>query len=93
MEKQRYVIMGAGTVGFYLAPTLSRQGHELVLIESDSERAAEVEDEIDATVVHGSGSHIAVLEEAGVAACDLFMAVSSHDEVNLAASLLARTRP
>jgi len=90
VEKQRYVIMGAGTVGFYLAQTLSRQGHELVLIESDSERAAEVEDEIDATVVHGSGSHIAVLEEAGVAACDLFMAVSSHDEVNLAASLLAK---
>ena len=45
MERQRFVIMGAGTVGYYLAQTLSQQGHDVVLIELDRQRADEVEDE------------------------------------------------
>lgn len=90
MDKQRFVIMGAGSVGFHMAQTLSLEGHDLVLIESDEERAAEIEEELDATVLCGNGAYIETLIEAGVDRCDLFMAVSSHDESNLTASLLAK---
>ena len=90
MERQRFVIMGAGTVGYYLAQTLSQQGHDVVLIELDPERADEVEEELDARVVRGNGAHFATLTDAGASACDLFMAVSSHDQSNLAASLFAK---
>ena len=90
VDKQRFVIMGAGTVGFYLSQTLSRDGHYVVVIESDADRASELEEELDATVVHGNGSHIATLTEAQVESCDLFIAVSSNDESNLTASLLAK---
>ncbi len=90
MEKQRFVIMGAGTVGFYLAQTLSREGHHVVLIENRAVRAAEVEEELDATVVVGNGSHVSTLMKAHAGDCDLFIAVSSNDESNLAASLLAK---
>lgn len=91
MDRQRYVVMGAGEVGYYLAQTLSRQGHEVVVIESDPQRAEEVEDELDATVIAGNGAHIPILEAARVDSCDLFMAVSAHDETNLAATLLAKS--
>ena len=49
-----------------------------------------MQDELDASVVLGNGAHVPVLEAAGVDQADLFMAVSSSDEANLAASGLAK---
>lgn len=89
MEKKRYVVMGAGEVGFHLASTLSREGHNVVVIEADPDKRERIE-EIDAAVVIGNGAHVPVLEAANVDRSDLFMAVSSNDEANLAAAVLAR---
>ncbi|MGD8377732.1 MAG: Trk system potassium transporter TrkA [Acidobacteriota bacterium] len=91
MESQRYVVMGAGEVGFHLARTLSSDGHEVTVVELARDRQERVQEELDVLVVPGNGAHVEVLEQAGVASCDLFMAVSSSDEANLAASALARS--
>lgn len=90
MKKQRYVVMGVGEVGLHLARTLSQAGQDVVVIELNPERRARVDEELDVAVVAGNGAHAPVLESAGVADCDLFLAVSSADEANLAAALLAR---
>jgi trk system potassium uptake protein TrkA len=90
MEAQRFVVMGAGQVGFHLARSLSQDGHQVTVIEAAAERRARIEEELDVLVVGGNGAHVPVLEAAQVELCDLFMAVSSSDEANLAASLLAR---
>lgn len=90
MEKKHYVVMGAGEVGFHLARTLSQEGHDVVVIEPDLEKRDRVEDELDAAVVVGNGAHVPVLEAARVDRSDLFMAVSSNDEANLAASGIAK---
>lgn len=82
--------MGAGEVGFHLARTLSHDGHDVIVIETDPARGERVEEEIDAAVVLGNGAEVPVLQRAGVEKCDLFMAVSSCDEANLAASALAK---
>ena len=87
---ERYVVMGAGEVGFHLARTLSLEGHSVVVIESNPDRHERLQDRIDASIVLGNGARVPVLEAAGVASCDLFMAVSSDDEANLAASALAK---
>ncbi len=89
MEKQHHVVMGAGEVGFHLARTLSQQGHNVVVIEPDPEKKERVE-ELDVALVSGNGAHVPVLEAARVSRSDLFMAVSSSDEANLAASGLAK---
>jgi len=90
METQRFVVMGAGQVGFHLARSLSNEGHEVVVVELSAERRQFIEDELDVAVVVGNGAHVPVLEAAAVGECDLFLAVSSNDEANLAASLLAK---
>lgn len=90
MESRRYVVMGAGEVGFHLARTLSQEGHNVVVIEPDPEKRERAVEELDVAVVVGNGAHVPVLEAAGVADSELFMAVSSADEANLAASLLAK---
>lgn len=89
MNGKRYIVMGAGEVGFYLARTLSQEGHNVVVIEPDPDKRERVED-LDVAVVVGNGAHVPTLEAAQIERCDLFMAVASSDEANLAASLLAK---
>ncbi|MEM8960402.1 MAG: Trk system potassium transporter TrkA [Acidobacteriota bacterium] len=89
MERKRYVVMGAGEVGFHLARSLSEAGHEVVVVEADARKRDRVE-ELDVAVVIGNGAHVPVLRSAGVERSELFMAVSSSDEANFSASLLAR---
>ena len=91
MEAKRYVVMGAGEVGRYLALSLSADGHDVTIIDSDPSKRRIVEDELDVAFVLGNGSHIPTLEAAEVERCDLFVAASSSDEANLAASLLAKS--
>jgi trk system potassium uptake protein TrkA len=87
---QRFAVMGAGEVGFHLARSLSQEGHSVVVIENDRDRRDRIEEELDVAVVLGNGAHVPVLESARVENCDLFMAVSSSDEANMAASSLAK---
>ena len=90
MERKRYIVMGAGAVGTYLAETLAGDGHSVTLIDSNDARQGEVEDRLDVGFVHGNGSHLPTLRRAGVEGCDLFVAASSSDEANLVAAHLAK---
>ncbi len=90
MARTRYAVMGAGEVGYHLARSLSQQGHDVSVIEIDPLKRARIEDELDVMAVEGNGAHPSVLEAAGVGDCNLFMAVSSADEANLAAALVAK---
>lgn len=90
MPKKQFTVMGAGEVGCYLARTLSAEGHRVTLIDRDPGKRKMVEDQLDVGFVLGNGAHVPVLEAAGVQDCELFVAASSSDEANLAASLLAK---
>ncbi len=82
--------MGAGQVGFQLARSLSQEGHDVTVIEPAREAREHVAEELDVRVLDGNGAHAPVLEAALGKGCELFMAVSSDDEANLAASALAK---
>jgi trk system potassium uptake protein TrkA len=82
--------MGAGEVGTFLARSLSADGHTVTVIDSDPAKGRVVEEQLDVGFVLGSGSQVPTLEAAEVDRSDLFVAVSSSDEANLAASLLAK---
>ncbi|HBL27727.1 MAG TPA: Trk system potassium transporter TrkA [Acidobacteria bacterium] len=90
MDAQRFVVMGAGEVGFHLARVLAQEGHQVTVIEPEERRGRRIEEELDVLLVRGNGAHLPVLREAQVEGCDLFIAVSSNDEANLVASRLAR---
>lgn len=84
------VVVGAGEVGRYVAQRLSREGHDVVLVERDRDRLEEAEEELDIRAVLGSGSSPSVLDAADVSKAELLVAVSNDDEVNLVASLVAK---
>ena len=81
----KIVIVGAGAVGSYLAERFSLEGQDVVVIESDSGRAAQVQGELDALVITGNGASAKTLRQAGLKEADLLIAVSSSDAVNVLA--------
>ncbi len=90
MKTKKYVVMGAGEVGFHLARSLSREGHDVTVIELDPAIVERIEEELEVTVVRGNGSRPKTLEQAKVGDCELFMAVSSSEEANLTAAIVAK---
>jgi trk system potassium uptake protein TrkA len=84
------IVIGAGEVGYHIAERLSREAHDVVVIEQNSAVRARVQDELDVMTVEGNGSSPRVLEEAGVREADILIAVADIDEVNVVACLLAK---
>jgi trk system potassium uptake protein TrkA len=87
----RIVIVGAGAVGSYLADRFALEGQDVVLVESDPERAGQVQDEIDCMVVTGNGASAKTLKRAGLDDADLLIAVTSSDAINVLACNAANT--
>ncbi len=76
-------------MGSQLADRLSKENHDVTVIESDKERMIALQDELDILVVRGNGASPRVLEEAGIDHCDLMMALTNIDEINIVACLTA----
>jgi len=86
----RILIGGGGEVGYLTARRLSREGHEVTIVEKDAERCAHLEDVLDVRVVRGSASSVETLRAAGIRDTELLIAVSDSDEVNLLVCLIAQ---
>jgi trk/ktr system potassium uptake protein len=86
----RIIVVGAGEVGSYVADRLSREGHDVVVVERSRTRLGELGNRLDVLTVLGSGTSPTTLREAGLDRADLLVAVTDSDEVNLLAALLAR---
>ncbi len=85
------VVIGAGEVGSYVADRLSREGHDVGIIDIDREKLRRIDDAVDVLTVCGSGTHPDTLRRAGIESADLLVAVTANDEVNLIASMLAKS--
>src|ERR687884_1117929 len=86
------VVVGAGKVGWNLARELIDKGNELTIIESDRQRYATVEEELEHAAQYGDGSELWVLERAGVERADLVVAVTGDDEDNILISQVSREK-
>lgn len=86
----RIVIIGAGTTGRNLAGILTGMKHDLVLVDRDADKLAEIEAEFDILTVLGDGAQPAVLEKAGIAGSDMLLAVTGRDETNILACIYAK---
>jgi trk system potassium uptake protein TrkA len=85
------IIVGAGEIGRHLATELSREAHSIAVIERDQRLAAEMERSIDAKVICGDGSSVHALAEANIGECDLFLALTSENTVNLMSASMAKS--
>lgn len=84
------IIAGAGKVGASIAEGLLREGHDITVIDNDSEAAARLSDILDINCVVADAKNASVLESAGVSGADLFVAATADDKTNMLSSLAAK---
>ena len=62
----RVLIVGAGVVGSNLAEELSNSGHDVSVIDSDSDLVRRLKDRMDVLTIEGNGAQPSVLRRAGI---------------------------
>lgn len=87
----RVVFLGTGALSLATARALLEQGHDVIIIEKDRHNIDEVSEQLDADFLHGDGSTPAILREAGPETCHVFFAITENDQLNIIASVVART--
>ena len=86
------IIAGGGKVGFFLARELIEQGHEVLIIENNPERADFIANELGNVVLRGNADEASTLAEAGAERADVVVAVTGDDEDNLVLLQVAKRR-
>ena len=84
------VIAGAGAVGTHLAKMLSRQEHNIMLIDTNQDKLEDLESQIDILSIVGSCTSIGALKDAEVGKCDLYIAVNPQEDQNINSAILAK---
>ena len=85
------MIVGGGTIGFYLAKRLLEDGIDTKIIENNFTRCEELSDLLpNATIIHGNGIDQNLLLQEGLAQTEGFAALTGFDEENVLLSLYAK---
>ncbi len=86
----RIVIVGDGKIGSALAEQLSREGHEITIVDRSGAPLQRTVEDLDILSIEGNGATYATQLEAGVDEAELVIAVTAQDELNLLCCLVAK---
>ncbi len=86
----KIIIIGAGKVGYNLALNLSKENHDVIIIDNDQEVINKADENLDAFSIKGNGVSTHVLQDAGVSNSDLLIAVTNSDEINMVCCLTGK---
>ncbi len=86
----KILIAGAGEVGFELSKVLSEEHHDVTVMDERPKCLQRVMENLDVLTVEGNATSPNSLVEAGARQADLMIAVTSVDEVNIIASMMAK---
>jgi trk system potassium uptake protein TrkA len=84
------VIIGAGEIGYELAGVLSSESHDVTVLDKESTTLERLKSNHDVLTQVGNATSAEDLVSAGVSTCDILIAVTSVDEVNMIASMMAK---
>ena len=82
--------MGCGKIGCTVLENLINEGHDVLAIDKNPSVVTDITNVYDAMGVCGNGADCDTLNEAGVEDCDLFVAATASDELNMLACFLAK---
>jgi trk system potassium uptake protein len=86
----KIIVMGCGRVGSQVSHLLSRMGHEVTVIDHDTNALARLGSDFRGRIVRGLGFDRTALLEADVENAEGFIAASSSDNANIVAARIAR---
>ena len=83
------IIVGCGKVGSALIEQLSKEGHDITIIDTNSYKIQEITNQYDIIGLTGNGASYSVQMEAGINKADLIISVTGSDELNLLCCTIA----
>ena len=87
---KKIMIVGGGTIGYYLAKKLSRRKYIIKIIEHNKSRADHIAELLpNASIIYGDGTKHDLLLEEGIEAMDAFIPLTGIDEENIIVSMYA----
>ena len=85
----RLIIVGAGRVGLRTARIVHEEGHDVTLVENDSEKAQRAQDE-GFMIIEGDGASEDILEQADLGSADAIGGLTGDLNVNFAACMIGK---
>ncbi len=86
----KIIIIGAGEIGYDLASILSKEKHDVIVVDREKSCLDKVSENLDVLCFEGNATSAEDLVEAGVQDADIMIAVTSIDEVNMIASMMSK---
>ena len=86
----KIVIIGGGVVGFTIASQLTNEGHDITVVDRSQTVADQISDSLDCMALAGNGASLDVMRSADVPNCDLLIACTAQDELNMLCCIFAR---
>ena len=86
----RILLLGAGTVGRWIADVLCRRGHSVTVVDTDPDKVRQINSELDVRAIVGNAARSTILFGADVCGADMCLAVTGDDEVNIVGASMAK---
>lgn len=86
----KIIVVGGGKVGAALCRSLVAENHDVILIEQNESVLNRVTKRYDIMGIVSNGANFKILEQADVGHCDIFIAMTEQDEVNMISAVLAK---
>ena len=86
----KIIIVGCGKVGANLVDQLSKEGHDITVIDKKAEKIHDITNIYDVMGLVGNGASYSTQMEAGIEETDLIIAVTDSDELNLLCCTVAK---
>lgn len=86
----RVILVGGDETVYFLTKQFIKRRYKVTIINRNVERSRDLAEKTNATVVHGEGSDIKVLEESEARSTEVLIAMTPHDQDNLIICQLAQ---
>lgn len=86
----KIVVIGCGKIGKTIVEQVSKEGHDITIIDNDKDMVETVIEKYDSLGVVGNGASLGIQQEAEVQNADLVIAATPEDETNILACMVAK---
>lgn len=90
-EVNSVIIVGCSRLGANIATMLSKQGKEVVILDTDLKSFDKLSRKFTGFSLTGDGTDVDVLKDSGINKADLVVATTDNDNTNIMISELAKT--
>lgn len=84
------VVVGLGKVGQLLTQYLSKEEHDVVVVDHNRQKVEDIVNQYDVLGICGNGANNDILIEAGVEKADTVISVTTSDELNILSGLICK---